>query len=117
MEFSLTFIQLFFWGIYLASPLLLMLCSVFLLLGLIVGHLESWKKFDSLYWAFITAFTVGYGDIRPLKRRSKVLSIMIAGVGIMFTGLIVAITIETSSKAFSMHTDPVIFQQIEQSLK
>lgn len=59
MEFSLTFIQLFFWGIYLASPLLLMLCSVFLLLGLIVGHLESWKKFDSLYWAFITAFTVG----------------------------------------------------------
>jgi voltage-gated potassium channel len=42
---------------------------------------------------------------------------MIAGVGIMFTGLIVAITIETSSKAFSMHTDPAIFQQIEQSLK
>jgi voltage-gated potassium channel len=117
MEFSFTFIQLFFWGIYLASPLLLMLCSVFLLLGLIDGHLESWNKFDSLYLAFITAFTVGYGDIRPLKRRSKVLSIMIAGVGIMFTGLIVAITIETSSKAFNMHTDPAVFQQIEQSLK
>jgi voltage-gated potassium channel len=42
---------------------------------------------------------------------------MIAGVGIMFTGLIVAITIETSSKAFNMHTDPAVFQQIEQSLK
>ncbi len=117
MEFSITFIQLFYWGIYLISPLLVMLGFVIIILGLIVGYMESWNKFDALYWAFITAFTVGYGDIRPLQKWTKILSVIIASIGIMFTGIIVAITVKASSIAFNMHVDPSVLQQIEQQIE
>lgn len=65
--------------------------------------MERWKKFDALYWSLITATTVGYGDIRPLKRASRILSIFIAFIGIMLTGVIVAITVNTGKIAFDKH--------------
>lgn len=117
MEFPVTFFKLLFWGIYLASPILVGLCFFVVVLGLIVGNMESWKKFDAIYWAFITALTVGYGDIRPVQKSSKILSIIIAGCGIMLTGLFVAIAVKTASIAFEMHIDPIMIQRIEQGLK
>lgn len=103
MDFSITFIQLFSKGIYLISPLLIMLCLIIVALGLIAGRVESWTKFDALYWAFITALTVGYGDIRPLMKRSKILAVIIAWLGIMLAGLLVALTVEIASRAFQIH--------------
>jgi len=82
MEFSITFLKILFWGIYLIAPILLLLGVVIVTLGLVVGRIESWTKFDALYWAFITALTVGYGDIRPKKKSSRILSTMIAIIGI-----------------------------------
>ena len=74
-------------------------------LGQIVGHIESWKRFDALYWSFITATTVGYGDIRPSYRSSRVLSILIALTGLVFTGIIVAIAVRSATYAFNIHVD------------
>jgi voltage-gated potassium channel len=74
-------------------------------LGQIVGRIESWKKFDALYWSFITATTVGYGDIRPSYRTSKALSVLIAMTGLIFTGIIVAIAIRSATYAFNVHVD------------
>ena len=105
MEFTLTFIQFFINGIYLAMPLLLFFLSLVTVLGQVVGRIEGWTKFNSFYWSFITALTVGYGDIRPLNRSSKLLSILIALIGIMFTGIIVAITVTTATNAFEKHID------------
>ena len=84
------------------------------MLGLIVGRIESWSKFDSLYWAFITALTVGYGDIRPKKKASRVLSTIIAIIGIMFAGIVVAITVEATSGAFQKHVRPEIIEKISE---
>ena len=53
-------------------PLLVLLCSILISLGLLVGRIEGWNKFDSIYWAFITGMTVGYGDIKPTKKKSKI---------------------------------------------
>lgn len=116
MDFSITFFQLFFWGIVLGAPILSVLCVLISALGLIVGRIENWKPFDSLYWAYITALTVGYGDIRPTKKATKTISIIIAWCGIMFTGLLVAIAVKTASTAFEMHMDPVLMQHIEQRI-
>lgn len=69
-------------------------------LGQVVGFIEKWNKFDAFYWAFITAFTVGYGDIRPANKISKVISILVAFIGIMFMGIIVAVTVEAATIAF-----------------
>ena len=111
MDFSITFIKKFFSGIYLVSPILMLLVTIIIILGLLVGRLEYWKKFDSLYWASITALTVGYGDIRPNKKRSRVMAVFIALLGIMLTGIIVAITVETASRAFQQEVAPEIFKQ------
>jgi voltage-gated potassium channel len=82
--------------------LLLSIALVITLLGQIVGRRESWKRFDALYWAFITATTVGYGDIRPMSRLSKGLSVIIALVGMIFTGIMVALAVNSVSVAYDI---------------
>jgi voltage-gated potassium channel len=116
MEFTIAFIQLFTWSIYLVLPLLAFLGLLIVVLGLCVCQIEKWNRFDALYWSFITATTVGYGDIRPLKKLSKVLSVLIAIVGMMLTGLIIAITIRTASIAFEKHADVQTIETMKQKL-
>ncbi|MCB1687772.1 MAG: two pore domain potassium channel family protein [Halioglobus sp.] len=117
MTFTLTFIKLFFSVLALISPILLTLCSIIIVLGLVAGRKEGWSTFDTIYWAFITAFTVGYGDIRPLKRTSKVLAVIIAWTGIMFTGVIVAVTVAATTDTVKKHYDPDVLQAELQKLK
>jgi len=105
MEFTFQFIKLFFYGLELAAPLLISLVLLIILLGQIVGARESWNRFDSLYWAFITATTVGYGDIRPLTRLSKSLAVLIALTGIIFTGIMVAVAINAATISFKSQHD------------
>ena len=105
MKFTLEFIQLFFLATSMVMPLLLFLSLLVFILGQIVGRIEGWNKFDSLYWSFITALTIGYGDIRPLKKRSKAISVIIGLTGIMLTGIVVAITVHTATMAFGRHVD------------
>ncbi len=114
MEFTLTFVKIFFYIIYLALPLLLAMALLVALLGQIVARLEKWTPFIGFYWAFITATTVGYGDIRAQHKRSRMLSVLIAFVGIVFTGITVAIAIEAASFAYARHEDlPKLQQKLE----
>lgn len=107
MEFTFQFIKFFFYGLKLAAPLLISLAIFITLLGQIVGARESWGRFDSLYWSFITATTVGYGDMPPLKRLSKTISILIALTGIIFTGIIVALALNAASISFKSLNDVI----------
>lgn len=113
MEFTVYFIRLFFWSIYLVSPLLVFFCLMIIGFGLLVCRIEQWNKFDGIYWSFITATTVGYGDIRPLKKSSRVLSVAIALVGLMFTGLIIAITLNSASIALEKFGDIHIIDKMK----
>ena len=112
MEFSMTFLHMLWLGLSSITPILLLLGLSIIVLGLLVGRLESWRRFDALYWAFITALTVGYGDIRPTKKLARLLSTLIALIGIMFTGIVVAVTVEATSVAFNKHVKPEVMQQI-----
>ena len=71
MGFTITFIRVFSWGVYLTSPILVAMVILIIALGLIVGRIESWTKFDAIYWSFITALTAGYGDIKAMKESFK----------------------------------------------
>jgi len=117
VEFTITFVKLFYWAIYLVAPLLVFLGFLIIVLGQIVCRIEKWEKFDGLYWSFITATTVGYGDIRPLKKVSKALSVLIALVGVMFTGIIIAVTLKTASVSLEKHGDVRIVDKIKENLK
>jgi len=105
MEFTLTFAKLFLYSIYLASPLISALLLIIILLGQRVGKKESWTRFDALYWSFVTATTLGYGDFRPTRKISKILTVLITFTGIIFTGIIVAIALHSATVVFESHRD------------
>ena len=96
---TLIFLKLFGVGLWLMLPPLLTLIAVITLLGQLVGKREGWSRFDSFYWAFITATTVGYGDLRPASRGSRLLSILIALLGLMFTGIVIAVAVQAATVA------------------
>ena len=87
---TVTFLKQFCIGLWLTLPLLMSLALVVTLLGQTVGRQEGWSRFDSFYWSFITATTVGYGDVRPVKRKSKVVAIIIAFLGLTLSGIVIA---------------------------
>ena len=84
----------------LISPLILFMVLLIIFLSLIVRKIEKWSYFDALYWGFITALTVGYGDIKPTKRLSRICSIFIAITGIVMCGILVALSVEAASRTY-----------------
>jgi voltage-gated potassium channel len=86
-------------GLWFFLPLLLVLVLVLLLLGYVAGKQEGWSRLDSFYWALVTATTVGYGDYRPTKRRSRIIAIVIAMLGLLTTGIIIALGVHAATKA------------------
>jgi voltage-gated potassium channel len=98
-----TFLKEFAFDLWVATPLLLSLAAIVTVLGQIVGIKEGWTWFDSFYWSFITATTVGYGDIHPTKRGSRIVSVMIALVGFTLTGIFVALAVHSATIALSTH--------------
>ncbi|MCK0154209.1 potassium channel family protein [Alcanivorax sp. S6407] len=107
MEFTLLFLALFLKAMKLGFPLLLFFFLLITLLGQWVGRLENWSRFDAFYWSFITALTVGYGDFRPSSRKSKLLALATATVGIMFSGVFVAVTVAAATEAFHRYMPAV----------
>ena len=96
---TIAFLKQFCLGLLLTSPLLLSLAAAITLLGQAVGKKEGWSRFDSFYWSFITATTVGYGDIHPVEQRSKVLAILIAFLGLVLSGIIIAVAVQAATLA------------------
>jgi voltage-gated potassium channel len=48
---------------------------------------------DMLYFAFVTGLTIGYGDIVPQTHVGRLVALLIGMVGILFTGLLVAVSV------------------------
>jgi len=49
-----------------------------------VRYFEQMGFYDALWWAFVTATTVGYGDISPSTAGGRIVAIMLMLVGIGF---------------------------------
>ena len=56
--------------------------------------------FETCSATFKTAINVGYGDFHPCKRLSKGIAILTALVGIIFTGIVVAVALHAAQTAF-----------------
>jgi len=87
----LIFLRYFFKYIWLLRHILLSVLVLVIICALLIAIVEGIDLGNSLYLTFITAFTIGYGDITPVTVIGRVLSIIIGLIGIIFTGLVVAI--------------------------
>ena len=85
MELTLDFIRIFGLALFYVAPVLIFLAILIFVIGLVVGKQEGWSVEDAAYYAFITATTVGYGDLSPQTPLGKALAsfLMITGYGII----------------------------------
>ena len=100
MEFTLHFLNVFYTDVIYAAPLLIFFIALISFMGYLIGKIEGWSIWDSLYHAFINATTVGYGDFRPSRKSSKILAVVLAFVGIIFAGIVVAIALHAADYSY-----------------
>ena len=67
--------------------------------GCIIARVEGLKLGESIYFAFVTGLTIGYGDITPTTAIGRLVSILIGVIGMIFMGLVIAIATRALSDA------------------
>ena len=100
MEFTLDFLWNLAALLWHVLPLFIGLGAIIATLSIWVGHKEHWSATDSLYFGFITALTVGYGDLRPTRVMNKFIAVLIALFGLITSGILVAIAVEAVAVTF-----------------
>lgn len=74
------------WHLYSTQILITFIIAV-LGIGTVVYHfLEDWGWVDSLYFSVVTLTSVGYGDLAPTTRASKLFTVVYIAVGISLLG-------------------------------
>ena len=96
MKFTVDFGKAFFILLRAFFPIWGSLAIVISLIGVWMANLESLSISEGLYFAWVTATTVGYGDISPTSALSQFVAILDAIVGIVLTGIIVSIALNAA---------------------
>jgi len=68
----------------------------------VLSRFEKTSMEDALYFAFVTALTLGFGDITPTSRGGRVVTVMLAFLGFVLIGVFVAIAAEALSRVVSV---------------
>ena len=93
-----------FWGCLTAvKGLIFGLLGLIVLGALLFSLAEGVSTGNSLYFSFITALTVGYGDFVPKTGLGQLLSIAIGIVGLILFGVIIGISTRITLRL--MHPD------------
>ena len=81
-------------GLRVVWPVLSGLLAAIVALGLVIGLIEGWSVHESLYFAFVSGLTIGYGDFAPKTLVTRILAILIGVCGILLTALVAAIAVK-----------------------
>lgn len=96
-----------FWQAFRAvSRVLLAIFLAHLTLAWLFSRVEDLDFGRSLYFASITGFTVGYGDIVPTTTAGRVIAVGLSLIGVVFVGLIVAIATSALNQAMKETSSP-----------
>jgi hypothetical protein len=93
------FVAGLFTGLRVVWPILSVLLGLIIALGLVVGLLEGWSVHESIYFAFVSGLTIGYGDLAPKSLVTRVLAILIGVCGVLVTALVAAIAVKALTAA------------------
>jgi hypothetical protein len=86
-------------GVRVVWPVLSVLFALIIAFGLVVGMLEGWSVQDSIYFAFVSGLTIGYGDLAPKSLITRVLAIAIGLCGVLVVALLAAIAVKALESA------------------
>ncbi|ASJ14531.1 potassium channel family protein [Thermococcus radiotolerans] len=96
-----TFFHEFLRVLYYVKSILLGLFTIIVVFGVMLSLQESLSIGDGIYFAFISAFTVGYGDITPTTPVSKLLCALVLPIlGMIMTGIMVAAAMQAISRLY-----------------
>jgi hypothetical protein len=56
--------------------------------------MEVWRLSESLYFSFVSALTIGYGDLAPKTLLARSLAVLIGVCGVLLTALVVAVAVK-----------------------
>jgi hypothetical protein len=87
-------------GLRVVWPILSALLGVIVALGLIIGLVEGWSVQDSIYFAFVSGLTIGYGDLAPKTLLTRTLAILIGMCGVLVTALVAAVAVRALTVMF-----------------
>ncbi len=80
-------------------PILSGLLGLVVGLGVAVGAVEGWTVQDSVYFAFVTGLTIGFGDLVPTTLLTRALAVGIGFCGILITALLAAVAVRALTGA------------------
>lgn len=86
-------------GLRVVWPILSSLLGLITALGLAVGLREGWSVQESIYFAFVSGLTIGYGDLAPKTLLARTLAVLIGACGILLTALVAAVAVKALSAA------------------
>jgi voltage-gated potassium channel len=87
-------------GVFLALLTLLLAGAV------TIAGVENMPLGEAVYFSFITGLTVGYGDIVPNTTIGRIVSVALAFIGIVFSGLVVAIVVRATRNSWEESQKP-----------
>jgi hypothetical protein len=90
-------------GLRVVWPILSVLLGLIIALGLAVGMIEGWSVHESIYFAFVSGLTIGYGDLAPKSPLTRALAILIGVCGVLLTALVAAIAVKALTAAQDQH--------------
>ena len=75
-------------GLRIVWPILSGLVLLIVVLGIAIGSVEGWSLQESIYFAFVTGLTIGYGDFAPKLLIARGLALMIGCCGLLLARLL-----------------------------
>ena len=86
-------------GLRVVWPILSALIGLIIALGLVIGRIEGWSIHESIYFAFVSGLTIGYGDLAPKLLLTRLLAILIGICGVLLAALVAAIAVKALTAA------------------
>jgi hypothetical protein len=86
-------------GLRVVWPILSALLVLIVALGLAIGLIEGWSVHESIYFAFVSGLTIGYGDLAPKSLLARALAILIGVCGVLLTALVAAVAVKALTAA------------------
>ncbi len=86
-------------GLQVVWPVVSALLGLIAGLGFVTGRIEGWPIGESIYFAFVSGLTIGYGDLAPKTPGGRALAIAIGACGVLLTALLAAVAVKALDAA------------------